>query len=139
MNLALIWLGAGLVLVIAELATGTFYLLVLGVACLVGAALAFVDLSFWVQAVCAAMFAIFGAQWVRTHRKVSEQAPMPSLDLGQAVTWEAWIDQVRGFARVHYRGSSWDATVAGGCSGTAGEILYITAVDGGRFTVSRSK
>src|SRR6266704_3529274 len=37
MDISLVWLIAGFILIIAELMTGTFYLLVLGIAALVGA------------------------------------------------------------------------------------------------------
>ena len=42
----ILWAAAGLALVIAELVTGTFYLLVLGIAALAGAAVAFSGLGF---------------------------------------------------------------------------------------------
>ena len=44
----------GIALVIAELITGTFYLLVIGIAALVGALAAYLNYSFGIQAVTAA-------------------------------------------------------------------------------------
>jgi membrane protein implicated in regulation of membrane protease activity len=46
-----LWAIAGFVLVIAELLTGTFYLLVFGVAALAGALVAYLGGAFWLQVV----------------------------------------------------------------------------------------
>ena len=54
----LLWAIAGFVLVMAELLTGTFYLLVLGIAALAAAAIAYVGGDFWVQAMVAAAVAL---------------------------------------------------------------------------------
>ena len=51
----ILWAGIGLALIIAELVTGTFYLLVLGIAALAGALAAFVGLGFALQASVAAV------------------------------------------------------------------------------------
>jgi len=48
------WAIVGIALVIAELITGTFYLLVIGIAALVGAPAAYLNYSFGIQAVTAA-------------------------------------------------------------------------------------
>ena len=48
METYLVWLAAGFVLVIAELVTGTFFLLVLGIAAFAGSATAWFGLEFWI-------------------------------------------------------------------------------------------
>ena len=48
------WAIVGIAHVIAELITGTFYLLVIGIAALVGALAAYLNYSFGIQAVTAA-------------------------------------------------------------------------------------
>lgn len=69
METYLIWLVAGFVLVIAELVTGTFFLLVLGIAAFAGSAMAWFGLGFWLEALCAATVAVAGVFWVRQDRK----------------------------------------------------------------------
>ena len=54
MDLSLAWLIAGFILIIAELMTGTFYLLVLGVAALVGAGVGYASGALVWQAIGAA-------------------------------------------------------------------------------------
>ena len=137
MSFPLLWLGVGLILVVAELVTGTFYLLVLGLACLAGAAVSFSGLGIGFQTSLAALVAIFGTLWVRRHRSV--QPVMPSLELGQPVRWESWISETDRLARVNYRGASWDAKVEGECSSTPDEVFYITQVTGSQLTVSKAK
>ncbi|MCX7141720.1 MAG: NfeD family protein [Proteobacteria bacterium] len=111
METYLIWLAAGFALVIAELVTGTFFLLVLGVAAFAGSATAWFGLGFWVEAMCAATVAVAGVFWVRQRRKASPQADMASLDVGQTVTFDAWASREQGVARVTYRNTQWDAAV----------------------------
>ena len=139
MNSSLLWLGTGLILIVAELVTGTFYLLVLGLACLAGAAASFVGLGVEAQTILAALVAILGALWVRRHHQSAEQPKMPSLDLGQAVRWENWISEADRLARVNYRDASWEAKVVGESSGIPGDLLYITDVAGNQLTVSKAK
>ncbi len=134
-----VWAAAGLVLVIAELVTGTFYLLVLGIAALVGAAVAFSGLGFWIQAIGASVIAVAGVIWIHQRRKLITPAAMPSPDFGQPVTWESWVSQPDRFARVRYRGASWEARVVGECAGEPGEMLYISAVHGNTLEVAKTR
>lgn len=139
METYLIWLVAGLFLVIAELITGTFFLLFLGIAALLGAAVAWLGAPFWLHATVAAIAAIAGVMWVRRHRRHSEQPAMASLDIGQPVTLDAWVDQAEGVARVKYRDALWDAHVDDEARGEPGEVLYIRAVHGSMLRVAKSR
>ena len=139
METYLVWLAAGFVLVIAELVTGTFFLLVLGVAAFAGSATAWFGLGFWVETLCAAAVAIAGVFWVRQHRKSMQRPDMASLDVGQAVTLEAWVNREQGAARVTYRNTQWDAEVEGERDFDSGQVLYIRAVDGNMLKVSKVK
>jgi membrane protein implicated in regulation of membrane protease activity len=134
-----LWLIVGIVLIIAELLTGTFYLLFLGLAALVGAAAAFLGAPLWVQAIVVAAGSVAGVMWVNRHRRATQQQPMPSLDVGQSVSFLAWVSEKDGAARVRYRDAEWDARVSGGCSGEPGELLYITAVSGNLLEVSKAR
>jgi membrane protein implicated in regulation of membrane protease activity len=135
----LVWLAAGFVLVIAELVTGTFFLLVLGIAAFVGSAAAWSGLDFWLQALLSAAVAVAGVFWVRQRRRTMPQPDMASLDLGQAVTLDAWISREQGTARVKYRNTLWDAEVEGEREFDHGKLLFIHAVEGNTLKVAATK
>jgi len=139
MELYLVWLVVGIVLVIAELLTGTFYLLFLGVAALVGAAVAYAGAPFWAQAIASAVLAVAGVVWIQRHKRMKAQPVMPALDVGQPVRLDAWVNRADRLARVRYRDALWDARVSGEISGEPGELLYITGVDGATLQVAKSK
>jgi membrane protein implicated in regulation of membrane protease activity len=109
------WLAAG-TLVAAELATGTFYLLMLALGCAAGAMAAHLGLGTVSQLVAAAVLG--GGATVGWHLKRShgpKSAPAASnrdvnLDIGQAVQVPAW--SADGTARVQYRGAAWSVRLA---------------------------
>src|SRR4051812_44158758 len=88
----LIWLIAGFALVIAELASGTFYLLVLGIAAFAGALAAFLGFDVWIQTVVAAILSVAGVLVVRSRSSRVQGPDMASLDVGQPVKFDAWSD-----------------------------------------------
>jgi membrane protein implicated in regulation of membrane protease activity len=139
MDAYLVWLAAGFVLVIAELVSGTFYLLILGIAAFIGSAAAWFGLGRWLQVLIAAAGAIGGMVWVHRQRKSNPQASMKSLDIGQAVTLDSWISQEQGVARVRYRDALWDAQVEGERAFAAGQILFIHDVAGSTLKVAGTK
>jgi membrane protein implicated in regulation of membrane protease activity len=131
-----LWLVAGFVLVIVELMTGTFYLLIFGVATLLAAAVAWAGASFPTQAIVAAVAAIVGSFVVRQRRLslqgTGDNTPM---DVGQAVVFESWVDESSRIARVRYRGAPWEAEVTSGASPATGATLTISDVRGNRLVV----
>ncbi len=133
----LAWIVAGFVLVIVELMTGTFYLLVIGVGAFAGAAVAWAGGGYFAQAVGACAVALVGTagvrKWHREHRKEGVKDNL--LDLGQPVVLEAWVDAPSGRARVKYRGASWDAKLAGAERPGPGATLYIHGQDGSTLLV----
>jgi membrane protein implicated in regulation of membrane protease activity len=135
----LVWLIAGFILVIAELVTGTFYLLVLGAASFVGAVVAWAGASLLVQAIVAAVFAVAGTIWVHRYRHALGAKRMRGLDVGQPATFDSWVNQSAGQARVKYRDTLWDAQVEPGAAGEPGEVLYVTSVDGSTLKVSKTR
>lgn len=135
----LVWLVAGFALVIAELLTGTFFLLVLGIAAFAGSATAWFGLGFWLEALCAALVAVAGVFWVRQHRKSIQRPDMAPLDVGQAVAFETWVSREQGAARVKYRDALWDAEVEGERELDRGQALYIHAVDGNTLKVAKAR
>lgn len=136
----LMWLIAGFVLVIAELVTGTFYLLVLGVGGFAGALVAWFKLGFWLQAVAAAVVAVAGVMWVRRRPRAGRDVQMASLDVGQLASFDSWLNQSAGRARVRYRDTQWDAQIEGEAGAPVhGDPFYIVSVEGSTLRVSRNK
>jgi membrane protein implicated in regulation of membrane protease activity len=136
---ALAWLIAGIVLIIAELVTGTFYLLVLGVAALLAAAVAYAGGGFLIQVIVAGVIAIAGVFWIRGRKTAMATPAMPSLDVGQPVTLDSWVNRDDRRARVKYRDALWDAIVEGGFRGETGEVFYIRAVEGNTLRVAKQQ
>ncbi len=132
------WLLAG-VLVAAELATGTFYLLMLAVGAAAGALAAHAGAGTSMQIVAAALLG--GGATVGWHLKRSRQpvaAPAErnrdvNLDIGQPVQVAEW--QPDGTARVHYRGAAWTVRLAAGSPSQAGAHV-IVAVRGSELHVA---
>ena len=140
MELWLIWIVAGFVLVIAELVTGTFYLLVIGVGAFAGAAVAWLGGNILVQAVTGSAVAMVGAlavhHWHAAHRK-EDAGRSNLLDRGQPVVLEGWANESARIARVKYRGTSWDARMARADERPApGTTLYIEAQEGNTLVVA---
>ena len=137
MELWLLWLIAGFVLVIAELVTGTFYLLVIGLGAFAGGVAAWTGAHVFVQALGAAAVALAGA-WAVHHwhaRRAPGAAGDNLLDRGQPVVLESWANEAAGIARVRYRGTTWDARVTPGERPAPGTTLYISGQDGNELVV----
>jgi membrane protein implicated in regulation of membrane protease activity len=139
LDASLAWVIAGIVLIIAELATGTFYLLVLGVAALVAAGVAYAGGGFLVEVIVAGLIAVGGVFWIRSRKLASATPAMPSLDVGQPVTLDSWVNRPDRLARVKYRDALWDAVVDGEFRGEAGEVFYIRSVSGSTLHVAKER
>jgi membrane protein implicated in regulation of membrane protease activity len=131
------WLGTA-ALVAAELATGTFYLLMLAVGTAAAALAAHAGLGHVGQYTIGALIGIGAvAAWHRRRgRPVTDTAANPdvNLDIGSRVRVEAWTAD--GTARVHYRGTAWDARFAGQGPPQPGEHV-IRAVLGNQLQLDR--
>ncbi len=133
------WIAAG-VLVAAELASGTFYLLMLALGSAAGAVAAHAGLGLTGQMAVAAVLG-GGAVVAWYLRRRGQPLGLPAatnpdvnLDVGSRVQVEHW--QADGHARVHYRGASWQARHAGSGQPAAGEHV-IRAVDGNLLLLER--
>jgi membrane protein implicated in regulation of membrane protease activity len=131
------WVIAGIGLIVAELMSGTFYLLVLGIAALVAGGVAWFGGSFLVQVVVAGAIAVAGVFWIRSRKNALATPDMAPLDVGQPVTLQSWVSQPDRAARVMYRDALWDAVVEGEARGEAGEVFYITRVEGNTLRVAK--
>lgn len=106
------WLATGLA-VIAELLTGTFYLLMVAVGLAAGAVAAHLGAGLTAQIVVAAVAG--GTALVLLHLQRQRHPTQPpaaanpdiNLDIGQHVEVTHW--DANGNTRVHYRGSQWQA------------------------------
>lgn len=129
------WLAAG-GLVIAELLTGTFYLLMLALGASAGALAAHAGLALPVQIVAAAAIgggavALWHLRRDRRPRLTPAQAnPDLNLDIGQTVHVARW--HADGTARVQHRGAAWNACYAGPGTPASGQFR-IQAIDGSRL------
>ncbi len=132
----LYWILTAIALVIVELLTGTFYLLMLGMAAAGGAALAYGDFPFGAQAGFATAIAVAGVVFVHHFHARNKKPGDPgnAIDVGQRVTLESWVNESQGIARVHYRGTLWDAKVIG--ERASGTTYYIRGVDGSTLHIA---
>ena len=109
-----LWLVLAGILLIAELATGTFYLLMLSMGALLGAAVAQMGLDLPWQMATASVFAVLGTLGLRHWRSRKTPGKHASannnLDIGNTVEVDGW--STHGLAIVHYRGSNWSARSA---------------------------
>ncbi len=138
----LAWVVVGFVLVISELLTGTFYLLVIGVGAFAAALATWLGADLLVQAAVGSAVAIGGAVLVHhwnSARQDRDAGRANLLDRGQPVVLEGWANESAGIARVKYRGASWDARLVEPAGRPApGTTLYIEGQDGGTLLVVAS-
>jgi membrane protein implicated in regulation of membrane protease activity len=107
----IVWWIMAAVLVGVELATGTFYLLAVGAAFVIGGIVAWLGFEGWIQFAVAAVASVAGVTAAHRWRRGHAQTPqMPGADIGQTVKVIEWREN--GAARVQYRGSYWDAELA---------------------------
>ena len=139
MDPALIWAISGLGLVIVELLTGTFYLLMLGVAAFGAAGAAWLGYDFPAQVIVAAVIAAAGCYAVHLYRAKNRTQQMPQIDSGMPASFESWIDVGARLARVRYRGASWDARVEGLEALEPGTTVYVLATDGNTLKVVKNR
>ena len=110
------WIAAG-TLVVGELATGTFYVLMLAIGCVFGALAGYGTSSFFAQVAVAvivggAAVAIWDRKRKRGPGRVSAAANRNIiLDIGEPVQVDGW--NADGTARVPYRGSAWNVRYIG--------------------------
>ena len=127
------WWILAAVLVGAELVTGTFYLLAVGVAFAVGGVAAILGVELPLQLVVAGVVAVGATMVAHKWRGARVPPPTPSLDLGQTVRVLDWKDD--GTARVNYRGTQWNAELAEGGASRA-ETMYIVGTRGSMVIIA---
>ncbi len=123
------WVAAG-VLVAAELATGTLYLLLLALGCAAAAVAAHLGMATTAQVVVAAL-AGGGATAVWHLKRARSPRSAPAafnrdvvLDIGEPVRVAQWESD--GTARVQYRGASWTVRFTGSGTPAPGEHVIVS-------------
>ncbi|MFL6717818.1 MAG: NfeD family protein, partial [Burkholderiaceae bacterium] len=131
----MVWLALAGILVILEMFSGTFYLLMIALGMVAGALAAWLNLSAEVQILLAALvgaMAALGLRRRRPRRTDSARDPNINLDIGQSLHVSHWHE---GAARAMYRGALWDVELAHGAQARAGQFV-IREVRGSRLIVS---
>lgn len=141
----MIWFIFAAVLVILEMATGTFYLLMLGIALAAGGLTALSGASAEWQILVAAvvgtavMFSLRKSKYGKMLKTDAARDPNVNLDIGQRVAVDEWTTIAEGVssARVMYRGAQWDIELAQGSIARPGSFI-IREVRGNRFIVANN-
>jgi membrane protein implicated in regulation of membrane protease activity len=134
------WLVAAGVLVVLELFTGTFYLLMIAIGLAVGGVVAVLGAGGPVQTIAAALVGVLATALLhrsRFGRPAKHEAARDrnvNLDIGQRVTVPGWDN---GRARVMYRGALWDVELGQGATPQAGDFR-IVEVQGSRLVVANA-
>jgi membrane protein implicated in regulation of membrane protease activity len=132
------WTLAG-VLVVLEVSSGTFYLLMLALGCAAGALAAHAGLDVPAQMIVAALVGGGAtAAWHVRRARHPRSAPAEvnrnvNIDIGETVDVEAWAAD--GTARVSYRGAAWTVRHAGDGVPAAGRHT-IVGVHGSHLSVA---
>jgi membrane protein implicated in regulation of membrane protease activity len=132
------WMVAAGVLVILELFSGTFYLLMIAIGLAFGAITALAGASGPAQAIVAGVVGVLATGLLHRSRFGKPGKTNPArdhnvnLDIGQRVTVPSWED---GKARVMYRGALWDVELGQGATAHSGDFK-IVEVQGSRLIVA---
>jgi membrane protein implicated in regulation of membrane protease activity len=133
------WIAAG-VAVAAELATGTFYLLMIALGLAAGGLAASLGAS-WVWQLIGAAVVGGGAVALWNTLRTRLPAPLPAnanpdvqSDIGRQVHVTHWLTD--GTARVHYRGADWSARWQGDTPPPGAGHYTIRSIDGNQLVVS---
>jgi membrane protein implicated in regulation of membrane protease activity len=131
------WFLLAAALLALEMATGTFYMLVLGVAVAIGGLAAWSGLELTWQLSLSALAGITGTLILQRRKKAETTATHDlNPNLGEQVRVLAWGDG--GKLRVHYRGTEWDAELAA-ADMPRDTPLYIQAMRGSTLILTQQK
>ncbi len=138
----IIWFVMAGALVILEMFTGTFYLLMIGIGLLAGGLAALAGAGNTVQLVSAAVvgliatMALRNSRWGKFSRTEAARDVNVNLDIGETVAVSEWTEGAGGTtARVMYRGAMWDVDLESGASAQPGSYI-IREVRGSRLIVA---
>jgi membrane protein implicated in regulation of membrane protease activity len=121
------WFVIGFGLVVAELLTGTFYLLVIAIAFGAAGVAALLGAPVVLQLATAAAFSLGGTLWLRQSRfgqRLRDRATsdrVQNMDVGQTLRVDQWAPNRT--TRANYRGATWDVELAPGEEPASGEFV----------------
>lgn len=127
MNTMWIWLGLAALALIGELATGTFYLLLVALGLAAGGVAAWFSAGLQWELVACGLVLLLGLLVLRKTRVLKKREVNSArnadvnLDIGRTVSVDAWSES--GTARVWYRGAHWQAELAPGYASQGGEHI----------------
>jgi membrane protein implicated in regulation of membrane protease activity len=132
-----IWWLTAVVLVIAEMFSGTFYLIAVAFGLATAGLAAYLGLAWFGQAAIAAVLCTTSVGviyfWKQKQVKTHGQTNL-AYDIGQAVHIVNWLDDHH--ARVSYRGAEWDAELAGKTQADkARQVWHIKDMVGSRLII----
>ena len=131
------WFLLALVLLIFEMATNTFYLLMIAGALAIGGGTALLSSNQTLPFVLSGIAGIAGTVTLRMKRRGSPKSTMEqSLDVGQPVHDIVWKED--GSGRAVYRGTEWDAEAESANTPHEG-VFYIKAMRGSTLILSHEK
>lgn len=140
----MLWFVVGGTLVVLEMFSGTFYLLMVAIGFFAGGLVALTGASTSVQLTVAAIVGVIATYGLRRSKwgKAGEidvaRNPDVNLDIGQALIVDVWGGEQDGIrtARVMYRGAQWDVELEAGAPAVPGTYI-IHEVRGSRLIVGR--
>ncbi len=108
------WFGVAALFLLLEMATGTFYLLLVALGLVASGTAAYADLSLVWQIISGLAISLIGLVVLHRYRQSKGHVPTQSnpnvvQDIGQSVIVDAWDEN--GQASVFYRGSNWSARI----------------------------
>jgi len=138
MDSYIVWFVVAFGLLVAELLTGTFYLLVISIALAVAGVSAWLGAPTALQFVVAAAIGLGGSMWLRATRfgkQLHERGDdrVQNMDIGQSLRVENWT--AARTARANYRGAVWDVELAPGEQAASGEFV-IREINANRLIVA---
>ncbi len=131
------WLVLAGLLVVFELFTGTFYVLMIAIGMAFGAATAALGFGLPLQILVAAVVGVLAtgvlhrSRFGRPLRQDAARDPNVNIDIGQTVHVERWSDDK---ARAMYRGAQWDIDLGPGAIAGSG-TFKIVEIRGSRLVV----
>jgi membrane protein implicated in regulation of membrane protease activity len=133
MSVQAVWLSLAGALLVCEMLTGTFYLLMLAIGALSGAACAYLGTSLTVQLGVASLIGLAASLvvWQIRNQKQTQDGegenPLGQLDIGSTVTVDHWNSEHA--CEVKYRGAAWQAVAMQGEICQPG-VYRIVAIEG---------
>jgi membrane protein implicated in regulation of membrane protease activity len=127
----MVWVIAAAALVILEILTGTFYLLMIAIGLGAGAVAAWQGADITMQFIIAAIVGAVATYALRQtklgtpHKVEASRDPNVNLDIGQAINVHEWQvnDGGKHIARVKYRGAMWDVELEHGAKSKPGAFI----------------